>query len=182
MGMDSICILRESVGFEFKGSAMRYQDKTAMPTATRIDVIGLLNVCFAAVRRLMRVDCSMELCERLVCNVKSTSDALTSLETFKTCPGYEIYNDNATGLIESAFPLHIFERVLMVRGPWRTITRSKQEVFVIVIKPRNRHRPCISDKDMVKPLCSTIYMIRRPIHRHYAHSTGRASKSTGSLM
>ena len=53
IGIDSICILRVSFGFELKGLARIYQERKAMPTATIADGIGRLNVCFAAVRKLM---------------------------------------------------------------------------------------------------------------------------------
>lgn len=55
IGMDSICILRAGFGFGWRGSAMRYQERVAMPTATIVDTIGRLSVCFAAVRKLMRL-------------------------------------------------------------------------------------------------------------------------------
>lgn len=53
IGMDSICILRVRLGFAFRKSAIRYQEKKATPTVMTIDVIGRLNVCFATARKLM---------------------------------------------------------------------------------------------------------------------------------
>ena len=53
MGIDSICILRECAGLELKKSAMRDQERKAMPTATIVEMKGRFMVCLAAARKLM---------------------------------------------------------------------------------------------------------------------------------
>ena len=53
MGIDSICILRDRDGFRWNESAKKYHERKARPTATILDVIGLLSVCFAAAKKLM---------------------------------------------------------------------------------------------------------------------------------
>ena len=53
IGIDSICILRERAGFESDGSAKKYQERRATPTATIQGIICRLSVCLAAVKKLM---------------------------------------------------------------------------------------------------------------------------------
>lgn len=55
IGMDSICILRDRIGFDWNESAKNHQDSKTMPTATIEEAVGRLKVCFAAVRKLMEV-------------------------------------------------------------------------------------------------------------------------------
>lgn len=57
IGIDWICILRDNLGLlKTKESARKYQEsRRAMPTATMVEMRGRLSVCFAAVRKLMKI-------------------------------------------------------------------------------------------------------------------------------
>ena len=55
MGMDSICILRAVVGFLFR-LATKGRNKMALHTTRKLEIIGRLIVCFAAVTKFIDGD------------------------------------------------------------------------------------------------------------------------------
>ena len=56
MGIDSICIFRETEGFAADLSATIYKVRIAMPTARTAKLTGRLKSCLVAVMKLMWVD------------------------------------------------------------------------------------------------------------------------------
>ena len=86
IGIDSICILRERLGFELYGSVKKTQARTAMPTATIIDMIGRLSVCLTAVTKLMRgVVYVIYYCyEGAAGRARDASDVMTPCQSFLT--------------------------------------------------------------------------------------------------